>query len=270
MMAEFTQMAFDPEDGLNNKTAYPTTPGSESAARAQIQHPLDELKNALNGLMSELENIESGHSGAEKIGSAPIDGVTGDTVWAQMAYMNSQILAAWEGVLTNGVINDTEMFADDVVTGAKIADDAIDSEHIADGAVGAAHLGAGCVTGESIADDAVDSAHIADGAVDAAHISSGAVTETKLSAGAVTVTKIADSAVTAAKVASSAVTGSKIADGAVTASKIASSAVTNAKIANGAVNAAKLDASLGDRIRKITISSSSPSGGSNGDIWIKY
>jgi len=39
--------------------------------------------------------------------------------------------------------------------------------------------------------------------------------------------------------------------------------VTTAKIANDAVTAAKLQ-------RKFTISTSSPSGGSDGDIWFKY
>ncbi len=265
-MAEFTQMAFDPEGGLNNKTAYPTTPSSESAARAQIQHPLDELKNALNGLMSELENVETEHSGAEKIGSAPIDGVetspgaSATTIHDQLVAIKAIADTAAAGNLVPGCIDNVNMFAADVVNQAAIADDAVGSGHIADGAVEAAHLSADCVTGTNIADDAVGSEHIVNGAVEAAHISAGAVTETKLGAAAVTATKIADGAVTA----------TKLADGAVTWTKISAGSVTTSKLANGAVDGDKLDATLSDRTRKITISSSSPSGGSNGDIWIKY
>ena len=54
-----------------------------------------------------------------------------------------------------------------------------------------------------------------------------------------------------------------IADNAVLTVNISNANVTTAKIANDAVTAAKLE-------RKFTISTSSPSGGSDGDIWFKY
>ena len=48
-----------------------------------------------------------------------------------------------------------------------------------------------------------------------------------------------------------------------TTAKIADGAIIEAKLGTNAVTAAKLQ-------RKFTISTSSPSGGSDGDIWFKY
>ena len=55
----------------------------------------------------------------------------------------------------------------------------------------------------------------------------------------------------------------QIADDAVTNAKVADDAVNTAQIVNDAVTASKL-------ARKFTISTSSPSGGNDGDIWFKY
>ena len=55
----------------------------------------------------------------------------------------------------------------------------------------------------------------------------------------------------------------QIADDAVTNAKVADDAVNTAQLVNDAVTAAKLE-------RKFTISTSSPSGGNDGDIWFKY
>ena len=74
---------------------------------------------------------------------------------------------------------------------------------------------------------------------------------------------IADDAVTSAKIADDAVVSAAIADNAVLTVNISNVNVTTAKIANDAVTADKLQ-------RKFTISTSSPSGGSDGDIWFKY
>ena len=69
----------------------------------------------------------------------------------------------------------------------------------------------------------------------------------------VTAAKIADDAITTAKILNNNVTEVKILDGAVTTDKLGTDAVTAAKLQ-----------------RKFTISTSSPSGGSDGDIWFKY
>ena len=81
--------------------------------------------------------------------------------------------------------------------------------------------------------------------------------------GTIGTAQMADDAVTSAKIADDAVVSAAIADNAVLTATISNANVTTAKIANDAVTAAKLE-------RKFTISTSSPSGGSDGDIWFKY
>ena len=81
--------------------------------------------------------------------------------------------------------------------------------------------------------------------------------------GTIGTVSIADDAVTNAKVADDAIQSAQLADNAVLTAAISNVNVTTAKIANDAVTAAKLQ-------RKFTISTSSPSGGSDGDIWFKY
>ena len=75
----------------------------------------------------------------------------------------------------------------------------------------------------------------------------------KIAADAVTTAKIPDDAITTAKILNNNVTTAKILDGAVTTDKLGTDAVTAAKLQ-----------------RKFTISTSSPSGGNDGDIWFKY
>src|SRR5210317_812977 len=81
--------------------------------------------------------------------------------------------------------------------------------------------------------------------------------------GTIGTTQIADDAVTNAKIADNAVNSDQIAAGAVTNAKVAADAVDTDQLVNDAVTAAKLE-------RKFTISTSSPSGGNDGDIWFKY
>ena len=81
--------------------------------------------------------------------------------------------------------------------------------------------------------------------------------------GTIGTAQIADDAVTNAKVADDAVNTAQIVDDAVTNAKVADDAVNTAQIVNDAVTASKL-------ARKFTISTSSPSGGNDGDIWFKY
>ena len=81
--------------------------------------------------------------------------------------------------------------------------------------------------------------------------------------GKIATASITDDAVTNAKVADDAIQSAQLADNAVLTAAISNVNVTTAKIANNAVTADKLQ-------RKFTISTSSPSGGSDGDIWFKY
>ena len=76
-------------------------------------------------------------------------------------------------------------------------------------------------------------------------------------------TSIADDAITNAKIADDAIRAAQISNNAVVTASILDSNISTAKIANNAVTADKLE-------RKFTISTSSPSGGNDGDIWFKY
>ncbi len=91
--------------------------------------------------------------------------------------------------------------------------------------------------------------------------------------GSIGTAQIADSAITTAKIADDNVTTAKIPNDAITTAKILNNNVTEAKILDGAVTTDKLgtDAVTAAKLqRKFTISTSSPSGGSDGDIWFKY
>ena len=99
----------------------------------------------------------------------------------------------------------------------------------------------------------------------AAYSNGSSITEISLDSlgGTIGTTQIADDAVTNSKIANDAVENAQIASNAIQTSNISNVNVTTAKIADNAVTAAKLQ-------RKFTISTSSPSGGSDGDIWFKY
>jgi hypothetical protein len=91
------------------------------------------------------------------------------------------------------------------------------------------------------------------------------VTEVALNTlgGSIGTTQIDDDAVTTAKLADSSITEAKMSTNVIAASAIKDDAVTTTKILNDAVTAAKLQ-------RKFTISTLSPTGGSDGDLWFKY
>jgi len=104
-----------------------------------------------------------------------------------------------------------------------------------------------------------------EGKIHAAYSDGTNVTEVALNTlgGTIGTASIADDAVTNAKIANDAVDSDQIAADAVTNAKVAADAVNTTQLVNDAVTAAKLE-------RKFTISTSSPSGGNDGDIWFKY
>ena len=73
-------------------------------------------------------------------------------------------------------------------------------------------------------------------------------------------------------------TTQKLAEGAVTAEKIAALAITAALIADKTITAAKLADDIpytkfglsAEQVRKITFGTAEPSGGSDGDVYIRY
>lgn len=80
-------------------------------------------------------------------------------------------------------------------------------------------------------------------------------------------------AITEAQLASGSVTAIKIGTGAVTEIKIADGAVTNSKLSTG-ISVSKLNGVYykngSTSQHEITISTSAPSGGANGDVWLRY
>jgi hypothetical protein len=122
------------------------------------------------------------------------------------------------------------------------------------------------VTEGKIANSAVTSGKIAnDTIVDADIKSDAAIALSKLAIGAlptaitVASANIVNGTIVEEDLANSAVTSAKIADLTIVAGDIAAAAVTNAKLNNGA---------SGD-IPLVTVSTSDPTGGKNGDIWVK-
>jgi len=81
--------------------------------------------------------------------------------------------------------------------------------------------------------------------------------------GSIGTAQIDNDAITNAKIADDAILTANISAAQVTTEKIADEAVDTNQLADDAVTAAKLE-------RKFTISTSDPSGGSDGDIWFKY
>jgi len=91
----------------------------------------------------------------------------------------------------------------------------------------------------------------------------GTIGTAQIEDNSITNAKLANDAVDTAEMVDDAVTNAKVADNAINTAQIVNDAVSTAKIVNNAVTADKLQ-------RKFTISTSDPSGGSDGDIWFKY
>jgi hypothetical protein len=179
----FTPMEFNPVNGLRDTATYPKQPSSEAEIRDAIQDQSDQLRDYINNtFIPALGSTEADGSGADNIGSGPIEGVTGTTIQAKLAALKALIdaISISASGLTDGVVV-TQYLADLAVTAAKLAADAVETIKIKDGAV----------TTEKIADDAVTQDKIADNAVGANQIANGAVSQDKLAAGAVVASKIA-------------------------------------------------------------------------------
>ena len=114
--------------------------------------------------------------------------------------------------------------------------------------------------------------------LNASKIDAGSVGSGQLASSAVTTQKIKDAAVTADKLAALSVLEQNIANGAVTTQKLADKTITAAKLVDKNVTAEKLADDIpytkfglaADQVRKITFGTAAPSGGSDGDVYIRY
>lgn len=100
------------------------TYASSAAFKAAIDTQATQLQTAINSVIDQLNSIVALSSGAENIGSAPITGVTGATVYAQIADIKSQLTGLVLGLIPDGTI-----------TAAKLALLAVGTAQLADGAV---------------------------------------------------------------------------------------------------------------------------------------
>lgn len=104
---------------LTDTTYSATIAASETAIRGQVDGSIQECFDMLAG-------VTAGNSGSENVGSAPITGLAGSTVYTQVSNMLSVAQAAQAGAILPGVIADT-MLSD---TAGQIKDKV--NSHIAD------------------------------------------------------------------------------------------------------------------------------------------
>ena len=168
---------------------------------------------------------------------------------------------------------DGSKLATGTITATQMGTGSVDTDELATDAVTNAKIATGAVDTDELAADAVTAAKIATGAVDTDELAADAVTNAKIAAGAVDTDELAADAVTAAKIAANAVGSSEIATDAVGSSEIAAGAVGSSEVSTAIPLTANTygDATHDSRGgKKITISTSGPSGGSDGDIWLEY
>ena len=222
------------------------------------------VKERFNALIDEL----TGTNAAAQLGIATISGFSADNIQTAL----EEIIGAMQEITQGSV-------ADGSITLAKLA---AEVTAVALGGAAASHThGAG-----DIASGTLEYSRLP--VLGASKLDAGSVGSSQLAASAVTTQKIKDTAVTADKlaalsvlaqhIANGAVTTQKLAEGAVKAEKIAAGAIITALLAPNAVTAEKLADDIpytkfgisAEQVRKITFGTAAPSGGSDGDVYIRY
>lgn len=164
--------------------------------------------------------------GAENIGIAKVDGLTGiSTVQAALAKIEKQMADMTQGAVADASIS-TEKLSDLAVTTAKLAAACVTAAKLAAGAVGTEALSDLAVTAAKLAAACVETAKIADKAVTARCIDDKAVGTAQLGDKCVGDEQIDDLAVIERCIAAGAVGTAKIKARAVTVDKIAAVART--------------------------------------------
>lgn len=212
------------------------------------------VKERFNALIDEL----TGTTAAAQLGIATISGFSADNIQTAL----EEIIGAMQEITQGSV-------ADGSITLAKLA---AEVTAVALGGAAASHTHGA----EDINSGVLDAARIP--VLDGTKLGTGSVGTAQLGAAVVTTEKLAALSVLATHIAQNAVTAQKIAPGAVTAEKIAALAITAALIADKTITAAKLADDIpytkfglsAEQVRKITFGTAAPSGGSDGDVYIRY
>ena len=245
----------------------PNDTGGLTAAELKAKFDADAgaLKDYVNDVL--IPFLE-GTSAAESLGIATISGFSADNIQTALEQIVQAMQDVTQGSVADGSITLAKLAAEvtavalggaaashthgagDINSGVLNADriPVLDGTKLGTGSVGTAQLGAAVVTAEKLAALAVLAQHIANGAVTTQKLAEGAVTAEKIAALAITAALIADKTITAAKLADKTVTAEKLADN-----------IPYTKFGLAA-----------DQVRKITFGKAAPSGGSNGDVYIKY
>lgn len=185
----FTTPVFDPVTGMKDTAAFPERPANQTDARDQFQGMFDQCRDMVQALIDELEATTADASGAHEIGSAAISGVTGSTVYAQLASLKGMIDALVAVSVPDGSIDDDKL-ATDVKVGSLAALTTTEKSSI-QGAINELVTSLGTLSSTV--------AGLSTPTIGTANITNGAVTEAKIAAGAVTNAKIADYSVGSSK-----------------------------------------------------------------------
>ena len=222
------------------------------------------VKERFNALLDEL----TGTTAAAQLGITTIPGFSADNIQTALEQIVKAMQDVTQGSVTDGSITLAKLAAEvtaialggaaashthgagDIASGTLESSriPVLDGTKLGTGSVGTAQLGAAVVTAEKLAALAVLAQHIANGAVTTQKLAEGAVTAEKIAALAITAALIADKTITAAKLADKTVTAEKLADN-----------IPYTKFGLAA-----------NQVRKITVGTAAPSGGSDGDVYIRY
>ena len=222
------------------------------------------VKERFNALIDEL----TGTNAAAQLGIATISGFSADNIQTALEEIIGAMQEITQGSVADGSITLAKLAAE--VTAMALGGAAASHTH------GAGDINSGVLDAARL--PVLDGTKLGAGSVGSSQLASSAVTTQKIKDTAVTADKLAALSVLAQHIANGAVTTQKLAEGAVKAEKIAAGAIITALLAPNAVTAEKLADDIpytkfglsAEQVRKITFGTAAPSGGSDGDVYIRY
>ena len=245
----------------------PNDTGGLTAAELKAKFDADAgtLKDYVNDVL--IPFLE-GTSAAESLGIATISGFSAGNIQTALEQIIGAMQEITQGSVADGSITLAKLAAE--VTAVALGGAAASHTH------GAGDIASGTLDASRI--PVLDASKLDAGSVGSSQLASSAVTTQKIKDAAVTADKLAALSVLAQHIANSAVTTQKLADKTITAAKLADKTVTAAKLADKTVTAAKLADNIpytkfglaANQVRKITVGTAAPSGGSDGDVYIRY